>query len=163
MARRTKDNESPADDQAKASNATALGAEPTPVEAASAQAGAAETGEGAKAPTRADASATSTGGEASPSVEGEAAEAGAQAPPAVASPAPLSQDEAPPPLGEPNPADFVVVVVVVGPKRGRWRAGRRFGPEETRIPVEDLSEAQKTALLDDPALIVSVAEVSRRP
>ena len=40
-------------------------------------------------------------------------------------------------------------VVVVGPKRGRWRAGRRFGPEETRIPVEDLSEAQKTALLDD--------------
>ena len=54
-------------------------------------------------------------------------------------------------------------VVVVGPKRGRWRAGRRFGPEETRIPVEDLSEAQKTALLDDPALIVSVAEVSRRP
>ena len=38
MARRTKDNESPADDQAKASNATALGAEPTPVEAASAPA-----------------------------------------------------------------------------------------------------------------------------
>lgn len=161
MARKTKDNESPADDQAKASNATVQGAEPTPVEAASAQAGAAETGEGAKAPTRADASATSTDGEASPSVEGEAADTGAQAPPVVASPAPLSQDEAPPPLGEPDPADFVVVVV--GPKRGRWRAGRRFGPEETRIPVEDLSEAQKMALLDDPALIVSVAEVSRRP
>ena len=54
-------------------------------------------------------------------------------------------------------------VVVVGPKRGRWRAGRRFGPEETRIPLEELTEDDKAALIADPVLIVSVAEVSRRP
>lgn len=54
-------------------------------------------------------------------------------------------------------------VVVVGPKRGRWRAGRHFGAEPVRIPVEELTEDEKAALVADPVLIVSVAEVSRRP
>ena len=47
------------------------------------------------------------------------------------------------------------VVRVVGPKKGRWRAGQHFGSEPVDIPVEELSEAQRKALEDDPLLIVS--------
>ena len=65
------------------------------------------------------------------------------------------------PVDPPEPSGLEVVVV--GPKRGRWRAGRHFGAEPVRIPVEELTEDEKAALVADPVLIVSVAEVSRRP
>ena len=61
----------------------------------------------------------------------------------------------------PEPSDLEVVVV--GPKRGRWRAGRHFGAEPVSIPEAELTEDEKAALVADPVLIVSVAEVSRRP
>lgn len=47
-------------------------------------------------------------------------------------------------------------VVVQGPVAGRWRIGRKFTAEPTSIPASELTEAQVTALLDDPALMVSV-------
>jgi len=47
-------------------------------------------------------------------------------------------------------------VVVIGPKGGRWRIGRHFGPEPTEIPLDDLNEAEGLALQDDPTLAVSV-------
>jgi hypothetical protein len=47
-------------------------------------------------------------------------------------------------------------VVVQGPAAGRWRIGRHFTAEPTSIPARDLTEAQVTALRDDPALMVSV-------
>lgn len=50
------------------------------------------------------------------------------------------------------------VVVVVGPKRGRWRAGRHFATEPVEIPLEDLSEVEKGALIGDPALSVTTIE-----
>ncbi|MDF2232178.1 hypothetical protein P2H44_06390 [Albimonas sp. CAU 1670] len=91
------------------------------------------------------------------------AEGGTQAPEADAAPAASGEDG-----GAPEPAiqddePSGLEVVVVGPKRGRWRAGRHFGAEPVRIPEEELSEDDKAALLADPVLIVSVAEVSRRP
>lgn len=50
-------------------------------------------------------------------------------------------------------------VVVVGPKQGRWRAGRHFGAEPTRIPLQELTEDEKAALVGDPVLIIQVVEV----
>ncbi|MBL4751461.1 MAG: hypothetical protein JKX71_12925 [Amylibacter sp.] len=47
-------------------------------------------------------------------------------------------------------------VVVIGPKQGRWRIGRHFGPDQTSIPLEDLSEDDKQALHDDPVLAISI-------
>ncbi len=41
---------------------------------------------------------------------------------------------------------------VIGPRRGRWRAGRHFTPEPVTIDVDDLSEAELDAILDDPVL-----------
>lgn len=50
-----------------------------------------------------------------------------------------------------------LMVTVVGPAKGRWRAGRLFGPEPISIPNEWLSEADKAALIADPLLIVSTS------
>jgi hypothetical protein len=47
-------------------------------------------------------------------------------------------------------------LVVQGPAAGRWRIGRKFTAEPTSIPASELTEAQVTALRDDPALMVSV-------
>ncbi len=46
------------------------------------------------------------------------------------------------------------VLVISGPARGFRRAGRRFGPQQVTIPVEDLSGEAYTALLSEPALTV---------
>lgn len=46
-------------------------------------------------------------------------------------------------------------VVVVGPQGGFRRAGRRFGPEPVRIPLDALSEAEKAALIAEPRLVVT--------
>jgi hypothetical protein len=43
-------------------------------------------------------------------------------------------------------------VVVTGPARGRWRAGRHFGPEPVVIPAVELTEAEARAIADDPQL-----------
>lgn len=48
-----------------------------------------------------------------------------------------------------------LAVVVVGPKAGRRRIGRSFGAEPVSIPLEDLSEDDKAALIADPHLSVS--------
>lgn len=46
-------------------------------------------------------------------------------------------------------------LTVVGPEKGRRRAGRRFGPEPVVIAVADLDEDDLQAIRNDPALIVS--------
>lgn len=45
-------------------------------------------------------------------------------------------------------------LIITGPKRGRWRAGRHFGPQAVTIPLTDLTEAEIAALRADPALTV---------
>jgi hypothetical protein len=73
--------------------------------------------------------------------EGQAATAGEGSPPpagAVAADAP-----------QPVPS-----LVIIGPKAGRRRAGRQFGPEPVTLAVSDLSEAEIAALTGDPALTV---------
>lgn len=47
-------------------------------------------------------------------------------------------------------------VVVKGPEKGRWRAGRHFTMEPTSIPLSDLTEVQIEALCGDPLLTVAV-------
>lgn len=61
---------------------------------------------------------------------------------AAAAPAPVSEPE-----GE--------RISVVGPEGGRRRAGRRFGPVATVIPLADLSEEDLAAIEGDPELRVS--------
>ena len=46
---------------------------------------------------------------------------------------------------------------VRGPARGRWRAGRRFGPEPVVIPLAELTDEARAAIEADPLL--SVREV----
>lgn len=48
-------------------------------------------------------------------------------------------------------------LIITGPKRGRWRAGRHFGPQAVTIPLTDLTEAEIAALRADPALTVGEA------
>lgn len=45
-------------------------------------------------------------------------------------------------------------ITITGPRRGRWRAGRHFGPEPVTIALADLSDAELEALRGDPALTV---------
>ncbi|MDK3072765.1 hypothetical protein QO034_06555 [Sedimentitalea sp. JM2-8] len=49
----------------------------------------------------------------------------------------------------------VKAIVVVGPRQGRRRAGRRFTPEPVTIPLEELSLRELAALRADPLLNVS--------
>ncbi|RWR26792.1 hypothetical protein D2T29_19640 [Sinirhodobacter populi] len=48
---------------------------------------------------------------------------------------------------------------VIGPKRGRWRIGRRFGSDPVDIPLDDLSEEEARALSEDPLLTISVSAI----
>ena len=45
---------------------------------------------------------------------------------------------------------------VIGPKVGRWRAGRHFGPLATFVPIKDLTPEQISAIDGDPMLLSSV-------
>ncbi len=45
-----------------------------------------------------------------------------------------------------------IVLRVKGPAKGRWRAGRHFGPEAVDIPAEDLTEEDVQKLHGDPEL-----------
>lgn len=51
-----------------------------------------------------------------------------------------------------------VVVVVTGPKKGRRRAGYSFGRDPVTIPIDDLSEDAKQALIADPTLTLQIFE-----
>lgn len=54
------------------------------------------------------------------------------------------------------------VIIITGPEGGRWRAGRRFGPTPTEIPVEEFdSEDDIKVFLDDPKLSVKPGEASK--
>lgn len=59
--------------------------------------------------------------------------------------------DAPAPGAEPQG-----VLIVIGPKRGRWRAGRHFGPEAVNIPLGDLTPDAFTAIVNDEKLSISV-------
>jgi hypothetical protein len=71
---------------------------------------------------------------------------GAAPVPAAAAAAPV---EPKPPA---RPSRGVAVVSVKGPAKGRWRAGRHFGPEPVEIPVDDLSDVDIARLKADPEL-----------
>ncbi|WP_425072583.1 hypothetical protein [Sagittula sp. S175] len=47
-----------------------------------------------------------------------------------------------------------LLVIVTGPKKGRWRAGRHFGKDPVGIPPEELSIEEIEALDGDPKLTV---------
>ncbi|MBW4984743.1 hypothetical protein KZZ07_19560 [Mameliella sp. CS4] len=47
------------------------------------------------------------------------------------------------------------VLTVIGPKRGRWRAGRHFSPEPVKIPLAELSDDEIAMLANDPKLTLS--------
>ncbi len=51
-------------------------------------------------------------------------------------------------------------VHVKGPKKGRWRIGRKFTHETTDIDLDDLKEGELKALQDDPVLTVSITPAS---
>ena len=44
------------------------------------------------------------------------------------------------------------VLIVRGPQRGRWRAGRHFGPDEVHIAIGDLTDDELDAIVGDPLL-----------
>lgn len=52
-------------------------------------------------------------------------------------------------------------VIVVGPKSGRWRAGRHFTNVPVTIPATALSADELAALRADPMLIVSTKPQSQ--
>jgi len=69
----------------------------------------------------------------------------------------LSGENAAPKAPHVTPRDQPeVVLTITGPKRGRRRAGRAFGPEPVRIAASDLSEADRRKLEADPALKIDV-------
>lgn len=45
-------------------------------------------------------------------------------------------------------------IIVTGPRKGRWRAGRLFGAEGVRLNLADLTEVEKAMIAGDPDLIV---------
>ncbi|MCF7778076.1 hypothetical protein GLP59_10535 [Sulfitobacter sp. M220] len=49
-----------------------------------------------------------------------------------------------------------LIVVVIGPKGGFWRAGRHFTPEPTRILASELSDEEAAMLRDEPKLAISL-------
>ena len=163
MTRKTNTKGRAAEEEAKTSAAAEKPEQEPATQPAAAEA--AETDQGAKAPSRAAASAPDPEGQAGDegAQTSASAEGGTQAPEADAAPAASGEggDAPEPAVQDDEPSGLEVVVV--GPKRGRWRAGRHFGADPVSIPLEELSEDDKAALLADPVLIVSVAEVSRRP
>lgn len=54
-------------------------------------------------------------------------------------------------------------VLVTGPKRGRWRAGMKFGAEPKRLVVADLTDDEKIAIDLDPVLSVVPAPAGENP
>lgn len=50
-------------------------------------------------------------------------------------------------------------VVVTGPAKGRWRIGRKFGPEPVSIPAQELTEPELRALDEDPELTLKMVPI----
>lgn len=50
------------------------------------------------------------------------------------------------------------VLRVKGPAKGRWRAGRHFGPESVDIPVAELSDEDILKINTDPELTILVVD-----
>lgn len=89
--------------------------------------------------------------------DGDATGAGAEA--AAAGTAPEApQPEAPDMASEPLRGPEGWTVRVTGPAKGRWRAGRKFGPEVVAIPADELTPAEVRQLMADPELTVELAE-----
>ena len=59
----------------------------------------------------------------------------------------------------PPPVPTAGMLIVKGPARGRWRAGRHFGPEPVEIAVADLSDAGIALLEGDPLLTLTWSAV----
>lgn len=57
------------------------------------------------------------------------------------------------PLADPGPGPSLVVK---GPARGRWRAGRHFSAEPTSIALSDLDERELALLQGDPELSLAI-------
>ncbi|WP_226779516.1 hypothetical protein [Oceaniglobus trochenteri] len=53
------------------------------------------------------------------------------------------------------PDEAAPFMVVKGPRKGRWRAGRHFATEPVQLFLSDLGEDEITAISDDPELAVS--------
>lgn len=45
---------------------------------------------------------------------------------------------------------------IIGPKTGRWRAGRHFGPEPSFVPIAELTLEQIDAIYGDPQLLATL-------
>ncbi len=58
------------------------------------------------------------------------------------------------------PVPTVPAVTVIGPARGRWRAGRFFTPAPAILPLAELAEGQLEALKADPHLAVLEMEIA---
>ncbi len=98
--------------------------------------------------------------------DGDATGAANQAPQADAAPQAPAPDVVNAPDGTPPSPDVPEawktgsatghVLRVVGPAKGRWRAGRKFGPEPVEIPVAELTEDDLAKLEGDPELTVAL-------
>lgn len=62
-----------------------------------------------------------------------------------------------------NGGDPVSALRVTGPKKGFWRAGRKFGPAAIDVPIADLSDDQVIALKNEPRLVVAEVEIDGQP
>lgn len=82
-------------------------------------------------------------------------QSGKNSPPAKAE-GPVAEAKSVAPATGPDEEPPGGLIVVTGPKRGRRRAGRAFGPEPVKIPLTDLSEDDARAIADDPELSVTV-------
>lgn len=83
--------------------------------------------------------------------DGDATGAAAQAPSADAAPQAPAPD-----VVKPAAKAKAHVLRVTGPAKGRWRAGRKFGPEPVDIPVAELTEDDLAKLEGDPELTVAL-------
>ncbi len=60
--------------------------------------------------------------------------------------------------GVPSELASGVVVRITGPKKGRRRAGRHFGKQPVDVPIDDLDNAARVALIADPTLTLQLFE-----
>lgn len=118
----------------------------------------------APAPAQGNEGQAATAGEGQPSLANPASPPDAPAAPPVGegSDAPdqdagntTAEPETPPPPPPPEQQPMASLVVT-GPKKGRWRAGRSFGPAPVTILVSDLSDAEIASLMADERLAVQV-------
>ncbi|WP_295081118.1 hypothetical protein [Tabrizicola sp.] len=83
--------------------------------------------------------------------DGDATGAAQEAPSATAAPQAPAPD-----VVKPAAKVKAHVLRVTGPAKGRWRAGRKFGPEPVDIPVAELTEDDLAKLEGDPELVVAL-------